>query len=41
MQTVALLAIFGVIPEEAEEPIIEITLILGPALIQVFRTWFT
>lgn len=41
MQVVALLAIFDVIPMEAEQPIIEITMLVGPALIQIFRTWFT
>ncbi len=41
MQIVALLAIFDVIPIEAQQPIVEITMLVVPTLIQVARTWFT
>ncbi len=41
IQIIALLAIFDVIPAAAEQPVVEITMLVGPALIQVFRTWFT
>lgn len=41
IQVVGLLVIFNLIPAEMEQPIVEITLILGPAIIQVWRTWFT
>lgn len=41
IQAVALLAIFDVIPAEAEQPVVEITMLVGPALIQIWRTWFT
>lgn len=41
IQVVGILAILNVIPEELEAPLTEVTLIVGPALIQVFRTWFT
>ena len=30
-----------IIPKEIEEPVIQVTLIAGPAIIGVFRTWFT
>lgn len=30
-----------VIPQEAEEPVTELTLIFGPVLVATFRTWFT
>jgi hypothetical protein len=41
IQFVALLAIFDVIPAAAEQPILEISALVGPALIQFFRTWHT
>ena len=31
----------GWIPEDLEKPLSEIALIAGPAVIAVFRTWFT
>lgn len=41
IQVVGVLAILNVIPAELEAPLTEITLIAGPTLIQVFRTWYT
>lgn len=41
IQIVGVLAIMNVIPPELEAHVTEITLILGPVLIQIFRTWFT
>lgn len=41
IQMIGVLAILNLIPEELEQPLTEITLLVGPALIQVFRTWFT
>lgn len=41
MAFVGLAIAFDLIPQEAQEPITQITLILGPALIMTFRTWFT
>ena len=41
IQLVGLAAVFDLIPAAAEQPIIEITMIVGPAIIQVFRTWCT
>lgn len=41
IQIVGLLVIFKLLPPEMERPIVEITLILGPAIIQVWRSWFT
>ena len=38
---VGLLVATNVLPPEVEKPVTEITLIAGPALIAVFRTWFT
>lgn len=32
---------FDLIPVEAEEAIVQFTLIVGPSLIAIFRTWFT
>ena len=41
IQLIGVAVIFNVIPPAIEEHLIEITLIAGPALIQVFRTWYT
>lgn len=41
IQVVALLAIFDVFPKEAEAPIVEIVALVGPGLIQYFRTYKT
>jgi hypothetical protein len=41
IQLVGVAVIFDLIPMELEQPIIEITLIAGPAIIQIWRTWFT
>lgn len=41
IQIVGLLVIFDVIPAEAQEPIVGITMLVVPTLIQIFRTWFT
>lgn len=38
---VGLLVATDVLPPEVEKPVTEIALIAGPALIAVFRTWFT
>ena len=31
----------GLVPAELEQPLMETTLIVGPILVGVFRTWFT
>ena len=41
MAAVGILVGLNIIPAEIEEPVVQATLILGPALIAVFRTWFT
>lgn len=41
MALVGIAAAFDLIPEDAKEPIIEATLIVGPMLVATFRTWFT
>lgn len=41
IQTIGLLVIFDVIPLALEQPVTEITLIVGPAIIQIWRTFFT
>jgi hypothetical protein len=41
MALVGILVGLDIIPPEIEEPVIQVTLIGGPALIAVFRTWFT
>jgi len=41
MQMVALSVVFGLIPEDAGQPLMEITMLVVPTLIQIFRTWFT
>jgi len=41
MGVVGILVGLDVIPPEIEEPVIQVTLIGGPALIAVLRTWFT
>lgn len=41
MACIGLLVAFDVVPPEAEEQLVQITMILGPVLIATFRTWFT
>ena len=41
MATVGLLIGFDVLPPDVEEPLTQVVLIVGPALIATFRTWFT
>lgn len=41
MALIGLAATFDLIPAEAEEDVVTVTMIAGPALIGVFRTWFT
>jgi hypothetical protein len=41
MAMIGLLIAFDVVPPEAEKPLTEATLILGPMVIAMFRTWFT
>jgi hypothetical protein len=41
MAVVGILVGLDIIPPEIEEHVIQVTLIAGPALIAVFRTWFT
>lgn len=41
MALVGLAVAFDVIPPDAEEALVQVTLIAGPALIATFRTWFT
>ena len=41
MAVVGILVGLDVIPPDIEEDVIQVTLIGGPALIAVFRTWFT
>lgn len=41
MALVGILVGLDIIPQEIEEPVVQVTLIGGPALIAVFRTWFT
>lgn len=41
MATVGILAGLNVIPEEIEGHVVEVALVAGPALIAIFRTWFT
>jgi len=41
IQIIGLLAILNLIPESMKEQLTEATLLIGPALIQIFRTWFT
>lgn len=38
---IGVLAAFNVLPPKLEQPLTEITMILLPSLIVVFRTWFT
>ena len=38
---IGVMAAFDVIPADLKEPLIEISMILLPSLIVVFRTWFT
>lgn len=35
------LVAFDVLPQDIEQPVTEITMIVGPVLIATFRTWFT
>ena len=41
MLGIGLAVAFDLIPAEAEQYLVEATLILGPVLIGTFRTWFT
>lgn len=41
MAIVGLAVAFDVIPPDAEEALVQVALIAGPAAIAVFRTWFT
>ena len=41
IQAIAILCILDVIPVALEQPLMEVTMLVGPTLIQVFRTWFT
>jgi len=41
IQLIGIAVLLNWIPYKYEEHLTEITLILGPALIQIFRTWFT
>ena len=41
MALVGILVGLDIIPPEIQDPVIQLTLIGGPALIAVFRTWFT
>jgi hypothetical protein len=41
MALLGLAMAYGLIPQEAQEPLTEIALIVGPTLIFTFRTWFT
>jgi hypothetical protein len=41
MALVGILVGLDIIPREIEEPVVQATLIIGPALVAVFRTWFT
>jgi hypothetical protein len=41
MAVVGILVGLDIIPPEIEEPVVQVALIGGPALIAVFRTWFT
>ena len=41
IQMVGIAVLLNLIPAEYEQPITEFTLIAGPMVIQVWRTWFT
>lgn len=41
IQVITLLVVFDLVPEGAQEPLIAISGLLLPTLIQTFRTWFT
>ena len=41
MALVGILVGLDIIPPEIEEPVVQVTMIGGPALIAVFRPWFT
>jgi len=41
MALVGLAVAFDLIPAEAEQPLAEATLIVGPMLVGALRTWFT
>jgi hypothetical protein len=41
MASVGILVGLDIIPHQIEEHVIQITLIAGPALVAIFRTWFT
>ena len=38
---VGILVGLDILPREIEDDVVQVTLIAGPALIAVFRTWFT
>tara|TARA_R110000737_G_scaffold72378_1_gene100877 strand:+ start:3610 stop:3783 length:174 start_codon:yes stop_codon:yes gene_type:complete len=38
---IGILVGLDILPREIEEDVVQVTLIAGPALIAVFRTWFT
>jgi|TARA_B110000908_G_C9969805_1_gene320613 hypothetical protein len=41
MASVGILAGLNVIPPEIEKHVVQVTLIVGPVMVGVFRTWFT
>ena len=41
IQIIGIAAILNWIPADLEQPVVEITMIVLPGMIQVFRTWFT
>ena len=41
IQLVGIAVLLNLIPAEYERPLTEFTLIAGPMVIQVWRTWFT
>jgi len=41
MAMIGLAVALDMVPPAAEEPLTQITMILGPTLIAIFRTWFT
>lgn len=41
IQIIGVFAILNLIPKEIEEQLTEAVMIILPAMIQIFRTWFT
>ena len=39
--TIGFVVAMDYLPQDVKEPLVDMTLILGPALTIVFRTWFT